>query len=680
MKKIYKLETTILLLFLLTTLAFITIQPSGRVNASTTPTVIKIGVVTDISALPYDYYGQQEVAGLCLGLAYELGVTNVTQAIQPTSYGYTVTGSGYQFQIYVADYGDDTGDTALAANAAVQLVAQDNVQMLQGSSDSDSAIAVAAVAAQYGVTFFAAPAADYDITAQNFNVYTFRLASSTYQDALAGAPYAVQHVGKTFALIAPYDSWGFEEVSEWTYVIQNAGGKVVTVQEPPYDASDYTSYIDNILSSNATVLVPIWIGTNALTLYKQLYTLGVYNKMTVSTGFPDETTFNFNLVGQMPVYVGMDKYSFNLPNNPVNTWLINNYVTLFKEDRLPEQSPYFFPLPDIFIPDSFATGQAIVAALTMTGGNPAAPGMIQALQGMYLNTPKGPMYIRPQDHQALQDMYVVKLAYYNSTITQYYTGPSQIPSTNYWVAGSGSSVNIFKTGYWGVQLIEPLNETQTPPPIYASTATATRPAVGFTTTCTSATPVVGKPITCKATVVKSGSKAATGTVTWSIANLPGGSGSGTISKTTCTLSGGACVVKFTPTSGGPTIIVASYGGGSGYQAASAGHSMLVSPTVSKTAASCSPKSVVAGSSKTVTCKATITGYVPTGTVTWSQSGTGTVTFSATTCTLTSVNSKQATCSITLTGKTAGSVSILATYGGDANNKVSSVTAKLTVKT
>jgi branched-chain amino acid transport system substrate-binding protein len=671
MKKNSRPEMSILLVLLLASLAFITIQPVDRTSAQSSPTVIKIGVVTDLST-EFAYYGEQEVAGLSLGLAYAVGATNVTQAIQPTSYGYTVTGGGYQFQLYVAD---GESDPTLSATLAVQLITQDGVQILQGSPDSDSAIAVAAVAAQYQVIFMAAPAADYDITAQDFNVYTFRMASSSYQDALTDGPYAVQNIGKSFAIIAPDYSWGFEEVAEWSAVVQSAGGKVVTVQYAPEGATDFTPYIDNILASNATVVVPIWVGAGAVTLFQQLYSLGVYKKMSVTTGIPDMTSFNFLLVGSIPAFVGMTKYAFNLPNNTVNTWMIQNYVTLFKEDRLPEQSALFFPLPDIFIPDSFATGQAIVAALDMTGGNPDAPGMIQALQGMYLNTPKGPMYIRPQDHQALQDMYVVKAVYNNYTLSEYYTGPSQFPSGNDWV----TLINVFKTGFWGAQLIETLNGTQTAPPIYAGTASAPRPAVTFTATCSSSTPVVGKTDTCKAVVTKTGSKAATGTITWSIPALAS-NGSGKFSKLTCKLSSGACSVKFTGTTAGPVIIAASYGGSSTYSAAAAGYSMLVTGATSKTTLSCSPKSVVAGSSKVITCKATVDGYLPTGEVTWSQSGTGSVSFSSTTCTLASLkNPNYASCSVTMTGTTAGKITLQATYSGDSNNLVSTKTTTLTIK-
>ena len=669
MKKNNRSKMTILLVFLLASLSFITIQPLDRASAVAPPTVIKIGIVTDLSTA-FAYYGEQEVAGLALGLAYAVGATNVTQAIQATNYGFTVTGGSYQFQLYVDD---GASDPTLSTEAAVQLVTQDGVQILQGSPDSDSAIAVAAVAAQYQVIFMAAPAADYDITAQNFNVYTFRLASSSYQDALTDGPYAVQHIGKSFAIIAPDYSWGFEQVAEWTAVIQSFGGKVVTVQYPPEGSTDFLPYIDKILASNATVVVPIWVGPGAVTLFQQLYNLHTYDKMSVTTGIPDMTSFNFLLVGSIPVFTGMTKYAFNLPNNAVNNWLIQNYVTLFKENRLPEQSALFFPLPDIFIPDSFATGQAIVAALDMTGGNPAAPGMIQALEGMYLNTPKGPMYIRPQDHQALQDMYVVKAAYTNTTMSEYYTGPSQFPSDSDFGGIATSSINVFKTGFWGAQLIETLNETQTAPPIYSGTASAPRPTVTYAATCTPPTVVVVKATTCKATVVESGGKVPTGTVTWSIA-AAASSGSGKLSKLTCKLSKGACSVKFTSTAAGPVVITTSYGGDSNYKAAAAGYTLLVNKATAKMTASCSPKSAVAGSSKTITCKAKVTGYSPSGTISWSQTGTGSVSFNSATCTL-----AKGTCSVTMTGKTAGTVTLQATYSGDSNNQGSSRTATLTIK-
>ena len=459
---------------LLTSSAFVAVRPFNNSMAASN-TVIKIGVVTDLSTA-YSYYGDMEVNGLALGLAYAVGATNVSQAIQTSGNLVTVTGGGYTFQLYIAD---GASDPTTSAAKAVQLITQDGVQILQGAPDSDSTIAIESVAAQYHVIFMAAPGADYDITAQDFNVYTFRMASNTYQDALTGGAYAVQNMGTSFALIAPDYSWGYGEVAAWTSVISNAGGKVLTTQYAPVGTTDFTPYIDNILTSNATVVIPIWAGAGAVQLYQQLYSLGVYNHMNVTSGVPDLATFNALLAQYMPNYVGMMKYAYNLPNNTVNNWMIQNYITLYKADKLPEQNALTFPLPDLFMPDSFATGQAIVAALNQTGGNPAAPGMIHALEGMSLNTPKGSMYIRPQDHQALQDMYIVKVAYDNTSMLKYYPqGASELPAGSDWVG-------IFKTGFFGVQLIQTLNGTQTAPPIYPGAASQPRPAVSTSTSSTS---------------------------------------------------------------------------------------------------------------------------------------------------------------------------------------------------
>jgi len=496
-------EIAILLLAILASSAVLTILPISPVNAASTTKVIKIGVVTDLSTA-YSYYGDMEVNGLALGLAYGLGVTNVTAAVKSTPNLVNVTGGGYTFELYVADGASDPTTTT---EKAVQLITQDGVQILQGAPDSTATTALEGVAAQYHIVFFAGPGADYSITANTFNVYTFRMASNTYQDALTGGAYAVEHMGRSVAFIAPDYSWGYGEVAAWTDVISANGGRVLTTQYAPVGTTDFTPYINNILASNATVLIPAWAGAGAIQLYQQLYSLGVYNKMNVTSGVPDLATFDSYLAKYMPNYVGMMKYAFNLPNNAVNTWMIQNYITLFKAGKLPEQNAITFPLPDLFVPDSFAVGQAIVAALNTTGGNTTPANMIAALEGMSLNSPKGPMYIRPQDHQALQDMYIVKTVYDNTSMQSYYSSASQFPTGNVWAG-------ILKTGYIGVQLIATLNGTQTAPPIYPGTAGQPRPPVQTTTTST--TPSVS---TATSTATSTSTSTATSTATSTLTSV-----------------------------------------------------------------------------------------------------------------------------------------------------------------
>jgi outer membrane protein assembly factor BamB len=92
--------------------------------------------------------------------------------------------------------------------------------------------------------------------------------------------------------------------------------------------------------------------------------------------------------------------------------------------------------------------------------------------------------------------------------------------------------------------------------------------------------------------------------------------------------------------------------------------------ISEVAAKCTKTSLAVGSS--MTCKATVKGFSPTGSVTWSSSVAGK--FSKLSCKL-----SKGACSVRFTPTTAGSsVTITASYGGDSKNPPFSGTARLVV--
>lgn len=123
-------------------------------------------------------------------------------------------------------------------------------------------------------------------------------------------------------------------------------------------------------------------------------------------------------------------------------------------------------------------------------------------------------------------------------------------------------------------------------------------------------------------------------------------------------------------------VTASYGGNTNNLPSSGAFTLSVTVRTSKTTVSCSPTSAVFGSTKVITCKAKVSGYSPTGSVTWSQSGgTGSVNFVFATCSL-----SKGACSVTMTGASGGTVTVLAVYSGDPNNAGgTSNAAKLTIK-
>ena len=183
-----------------------------------------------------------------------------------------------------------------------------------------------------------------------------------------------------------------------------------------------------------------------------------------------------------------------------------------------------------------------------------------------------------------------------------------------------------------------------------------------------ASPVnVGIVTKCRATV---SGNSPTGTVTWT------SSGSGTFSSVACTLSrSGFCQVSYRPSSGAsPVPVTVTYSGDSRNSRSEGIFPLTVLQKASHTSVSCKPSHLPVGSSKLFTCTAVVKGYHPTGTVTWSQSGAGSVTFLSASCTLSAGK-----CSVTMRPGSAGQVTVVATYTGDPSNQGSSSSRLVLVK-
>jgi hypothetical protein len=186
-----------------------------------------------------------------------------------------------------------------------------------------------------------------------------------------------------------------------------------------------------------------------------------------------------------------------------------------------------------------------------------------------------------------------------------------------------------------------------------------------TLTCSRSSVIVGKHVRCSAKVIGS---SPTGVIIWS------SSSSGRFLRSYCSLVRSTCADLFTPTSArSETTLTARYAGDSRNSPSSAEFSLAVSMKTSRTTLTCRPTSVVAGSSTVISCKAKVIGYLPTGTVTWSQEGDGKIAFASTTCTL-----SKGRCSTTMTGIAYGKVIINETYGGDPNNTSSSRARSITI--
>jgi branched-chain amino acid transport system substrate-binding protein len=339
---------------------------------------IKIGVIASLAG-PLDYYGTMQTRGLVLGIEYATRGSN------------SVAGRPIELLIE-----DDAGDPATGGQKARALIEDEEVDILQGCSSSAVTIVVAGVAQEYDRILLVEPAAADSITGTRFNRNVFRTAASVSQDAAAGGRYAVEHLGRTFCFIAPDYVFGRQSTAAWQRIIEDHGGETLGEFLVPPDTRDFTPCLQAILELEPDVLVQSWAGAGYRYLFSNMHSLGIFDRMHVTGGLGDREArhaLGMDAVGM----VGIIKYSHVLPQNPINDWLVEHHNERYGEN------------PDLFTGGGFAAGVALVEALKRTGGETTTEDLISAMEGMKFQGPKGTYTFRPEDHQALQPMYVVEM-------------------------------------------------------------------------------------------------------------------------------------------------------------------------------------------------------------------------------------------------------------------------------
>jgi branched-chain amino acid transport system substrate-binding protein len=77
-------------------------------------------------------------------------------------------------------------------------------------------------------------------------------------------------------------------------------------------------------------------------------------------------------------------------------------------------------MPDLFDADGMNAAILVVEAIKKTNGDVTGDVLKTAMEGMTFEGPKGTVFIRPEDHVAIQDMYILKLADIAAADAAYY--------------------------------------------------------------------------------------------------------------------------------------------------------------------------------------------------------------------------------------------------------------------
>ena len=329
---------------------------------------------------PLEAYGKQTQTGLMMGLEYATGGTMMV--------------GGKKLVLIERD---DQGKPDLGKSLLAAAYADDKADIAVGPTSSGVALAMLPVAEEYKKILLVEPAVADSITGDKWNKYIFRTGRNSSQDAISNA-VAMDKDGVTVATLAQDYAFGRDGVKAFKANLKHA--KIGHEEYLPQTTTDFTAGIQRIVDAlkdkpGKKAIEVIWAGGtppfNALAAQdlKKRYGIDVFTGGNILPAMASYKNF--------PGMEGATYYYFGIPKNAVNDALVAAH---YKEFKAP---------PDFFTAGGFSAAMALVTALKKTNGDTGTNKLIKTMEGMSLDTPKGKMTFRKEDHQAMQSMYHFKI-------------------------------------------------------------------------------------------------------------------------------------------------------------------------------------------------------------------------------------------------------------------------------
>jgi branched-chain amino acid transport system substrate-binding protein len=340
---------------------------------------IKIAHVYDKTGA-LEAYAKQTQIGLIMGLEYATG-----GKMEVLGRKLVVIEKDSQFK-------PDVGKAQLAA-----AYGDDKVDIAVGPTGSGVALAMLPVAEEYKKILLVEPAVADSITGDKWNRYIFRTGRSSSQDAISNA-VALGKANTSIATLAQDYAFGRDGVKAFKEALAGTGASIVHEEYAPVATSDFTAPAERLFNAlkdkpGRKVIFIFWAGGGGNPFKLAELNPGRFGIEIASGGniLPALAAYK-----ALPGMEGATYYYYEIPQNPVNKWLVAEHYRRFK-------SP-----PDFFTAGGMSAGIAIVEGIKKAGGTDTEK-LIAAMEGLAFETPKGKMTFRKEDHQAMQSMYHFKI-------------------------------------------------------------------------------------------------------------------------------------------------------------------------------------------------------------------------------------------------------------------------------
>ena len=336
---------------------------------------IKIAIIASKTG-PLEAYAKQTITGFQMGLDYATGGTMMV--------------AGKKLVVIEKD---DQGKPDVGKAALAAAYGDDKVDLAVGPTASPVALAMLPVAEEYKKILLVEPAVADSITGDKWNKYIFRTGRNSSQDAAANAA-ALDKPGNVIATLANDNAFGRDGVKATKEFIKHA--KIVHEEYLPVGTTDFTAGLQRIVDKlkdqpgNKYISVG-WSG--APTPFSKIADLELKKRYGIELATGGNILPAMVAYKQFPGMEGALYYYFAIPKNAINDAMVARHYSLFKAP------------PDFFTAGGFSAAMAVVTALNKTKGDTNTNKLIETMEGMSFDTPKGKMTFRKEDHKAMQSMY-----------------------------------------------------------------------------------------------------------------------------------------------------------------------------------------------------------------------------------------------------------------------------------
>ena len=294
---------------------------------------------------------------------------------------------------------DDNGNPGDAVRVAEELIAREQVSVLMGTFPSHIGLAVSNLAAQRKMVFIAAEPLTDKIVWENGNRYTFRLRPSTYMQTAMLVPEAAKLKKQKWAIVYPNYEYGQSATASFKKLMTKAqpGVQFVGEQAPPLGKIDAGAVVQALADAKPDAIFSSLFAADLQRFVREGNTRGLFKNVAV-----------FNLLGGEPEY--LDPLKDETPEG----WWVTGYP--WSELNTPEHRRFreayqkrWKDYPRLGSVVGYTAVHAVAAALRKAGSDDAEK-LVDAMKGLQMPSPFGPVTWRAADHQSTMGAYVGQLA------------------------------------------------------------------------------------------------------------------------------------------------------------------------------------------------------------------------------------------------------------------------------